>query len=441
MSEFIGLLQAARDGSRLSVEQTGDLVRGIQDGRMTDAQLGAFAMAVCYRGMPVDGQVALTLAMRDSGQVLGWEGLDGPVVDKHSTGGVGDMVSLILGPLLAECGAYVPMISGRGLGHTGGTLDKLESIPGFQAFPALEKFQSMVRQAGVAIVGQTGELAPADGRLYAIRDETSTIPSVPLIVSSILSKKFAEGLDGLVLDVKTGNGAFMREREEARRLARRLVEVSTMAGLPCTALITDMSQPLAWTAGNALEVQEVIEFVGGRRRHPRLAEVTLALGAAALQRVGLAAGETEALTICREALESGRVAERFGRMVCAQGGPPDLLENPGQHLRSAPVIRPVTAPHSGWIAAYDTRAVGMVVNHLGGGRRQLGDKIDPRVGLSALGSIGDRIETGAPLAWVHAADEEGWNRAARRLVEAIVIDPERPSEVACILEKIDWNES
>jgi thymidine phosphorylase len=436
MSDFMNPWQAVRDGKGLSARQVAAFVRGVLDGGVTDAQLGAFTMAVCYQGLAVDTQVALTLAMRDSGQVLDWSGLDGPVVDKHSTGGVGDMVSLILGPMLAACGAFVPMISGRGLGHTGGTVDKLESIPGYRAFPALEEFQATVRRVGVAIVGQTGELAPADRRMYAIRDETSTIPSIPLIVSSILSKKLAEGLDALVLDVKTGNGAFMRERDASRALARRLVEVSGLSGLPCTALVTDMSQPLAWTAGNMLEVGEVIDFVGGRQ-HPRLAEVTLALAVAALMAIGLAASSMQARVMCQDALESGRVAECFARMVAAQGGPADLLENPGRYLQPAPVTRPVPAPRSGYIAAYDTRAVGMVVNHLGGGRRQLGDKIDPRVGLSGLHSVGDSIESGAPMAIVHAADESGWHKAAEMLKAAIIIQSEAPPAPACILEQID----
>jgi thymidine phosphorylase len=440
MPDFVKILQAKSAGNRLSLADIQSLVEGVTSGDLTDAQLGAFTMAVCYQGMSMDEEVALTLAMRDSGQRLRWPDLPGPVLDKHSTGGVGDLVSLLLGPMLAACGAFVPMISGRGLGHTGGTLDKLESIPGFRTNPDLERFRELVRQNGIAIVGQTDDLAPADRRMYATRDETSTIPSIPLIVSSILSKKFAEGLDGLVLDVKTGNGAFMREREAAQALARELVRVSFHAGLPCSALITDMNQPLAGSAGNSLEVREAIAFLAGRR-HPRLEAVTLALGASALQRVRLASGDDDALAMCRAALDSGRAAEVFSRMVAGQGGPANLLETADRSLEHAPIARPLPAPAEGWVTAFDTRGVGLAVMYLGGGRQQLADKIDPRVGLSALCSIGDPVEKGAPLAIIHAADEDQWSRAAQTLAGAIRIGHDAVTAPPCIYEEFGMDRS
>lgn len=435
MSDFSRILNAKRLGGSLTAEEILQLVEGVTSGVLTDAQLGAFTMAVCYQGMTSEEQVALTLAMRDSGTTLQWDDIDGPLVDKHSTGGIGDMVSLILGPMLAACGAYIPMISGRGLGHTGGTLDKLESIPGFDAFPGLEQFSSLVRDNGVSIIGQTDQLAPADRRIYATRDETSTVPAVPLIVSSILSKKFAEGLDGLVLDVKTGNGAFMREMSEARELAGQLVTVSEQAGLPCSALITDMSQPLAWSAGNILEVKEVIEFLDGNP-NPRLLEVVLALGAAALQRVGLAGHQDEAMGACTAALESGKAADHFARMVASQGGPVGLLERADEHLAAAPVVEPLLASRSGWVSGFDTRGVGLVVMYLGGGRQHVSDKIDPRVGLSGLCSVGDRVEQGQPLAYIHAASKDDCQAAATSLAQAITIGPNAVSPLPCVYEQI-----
>jgi thymidine phosphorylase len=398
-------------------------------------------MAVCLNGMDMAEQVALTLAMRDSGQVLGWTGLDGPILDKHSTGGVGDMVSLILGPLLAACGAYVPMISGRGLGHTGGTLDKLESIPGFDVGPGLEQFRQVVKQVGISIIGQSSMLAPADGRLYATRDETATVASVPLIVSSILSKKLAEGLDGLVLDVKLGNGAFMNDLEPARQLATQLAQVACSAGVPCTALLTDMNQPLAWSAGNALEVRETLDFLSAERRHPRLQAVVLALGRAALQLAGLDRSAEAAEERLAAALESGAALERFARMVALQGGPEDLLERVDEYLPSAPVRRPVLAGRSGYVDRIATREIGFAVVRLGGGRRRVEDKIDARVGLSGLCSIGDRLERDTPLAVIHAASEPEWERAAATLRAAVGIGEEIVQRQPIVYERIDRTEA
>jgi thymidine phosphorylase len=436
MSDTAAVLHAKRDGEKLDTATIAEFVRAVADGAVSDARLGAFAMAVCLRGMDMAEQVALTLAMRDSGQVLSWPGLDGPVLDKHSTGGVGDMVSLILGPLLAACGAYVPMISGRGLGHTGGTLDKLESIPGFDVEPGLDKFRRIVRQAGIAIIGQTRALAPADGRLYAIRDETATVASVPLIVSSILSKKLAEGLDGLVLDVKTGNGAFMTDLDPARELATQLAQVACGAGVPCTAVLTDMNQPLAWSAGNALEVRETIDFLLGERRHSRLEAVVLELGRAALQLSGLhgRAGDAEERLLAE--LDSGAALERFAAMVSMQGGPADLVDAIDRYLPPAPIRKPLHAGRAGFVQRMATREIGVAVLQLGGGRRRVDDKIDGRVGLSRLCSVGDRLEPDTPLAEIHAASQDDWDRAAAMLRAAVAVGEEMPP-LPIIYERID----
>jgi thymidine phosphorylase len=415
------LIRAKRDGQELAQDAIQGFVEGISGGQVSDAQIGAFAMAVYFQNMSLSEQSALTLAMRDSGHCLHWPDLDGPVLDKHSTGGVGDLVSLVLAPMLAACGAYIPMISGRGLGHTGGTVDKLESIPGFNAHPSQQLFQTTVRETGLAITGQGSDLAPADGRMYAVRDVTATVNSIPLIVASILSKKLAEGLDGLVLDIKTGNGAFMHERNRARDLAANLIEVAALAGLPCRALITDMNQPLARNAGNALEMIEAIEFLRYGHRHPRLEDVTLSLGIEMLLLGGLAEEPKAARLMLNEVLETGLAAEHFARMVSMQGGPSDLVDQPARYLQAAPVIRILAAPRDGCIEYMDTRSIGMCVVGLGGGRRVVEDIIDHRVGLSEFCLVGDMVNKGDPLVSIHAADETAWQAAAQVLLEAIVI--------------------
>ena len=415
------LIKAKRDGQELTAEAIKVFVDGIAGGQVSDAQIGAFAMAVHFQDMTMAEQTALTLAMRDSGRCLQWSGLNGPVLDKHSTGGVGDLVSLVMAPMLAACGAYIPMISGRGLGHTGGTLDKLESIPGFNVNPSPNTFDQTVRETGLAITGQGNDLAPADGRFYAVRDVTATVDSVPLIVASILSKKLAEGLDCLVLDIKTGNGAFMRERNRARDLAANLIAVATTAGLACHALITDMNQPLARTAGNALEIGEAIEFLKGGTRQPRLEEVIFSLGGELLLLGGLAQEQKTARHMLNGVLDSGLAAEHFARMVSMQGGPSDLLEHPSRYLPAAPVVRDLAAPLSGCIEYMDTRAIGLCIVGLGGGRRRAADSIDHRVGLSQFRLVGELVDMGDPLLTIHAADETTWQAAAQELLDAIVI--------------------
>lgn len=416
------VLMKLRDGAAVSGDEITWFAQGLASGLVTDAQAGAFAMAVCQRGLGEAGRVALTRAMRDSGEVLTWD-MPGPVVDKHSTGGVGDSISLLLAPALAVAGAYVPMISGRGLGHTGGTLDKLEAIPGYGVDVAPDRLDAIVRQVGCAIVGASGKIAPADKRLYAVRDVTGTVESIDLITASILSKKLAAGLEALILDVKVGSGAFLPSMGEARALAKSLVSTANGAGCRTRALITDMSAPLARTAGNGLEVAEVIDTLTGREINQNLWDLTVALGGELLVLAGLAGDAAKGGGMIADALHSGAAAERFGRMVVALGGPADLLEHPDKHLAKAPVVRPVFAAESGPVQRIETRAVGLVVVALGGGRQRDGDKINPAVGLSDILAPGERAGADRPLALVHAADDAGYEAAAVALRAAYALGP------------------
>ena len=397
------IIRRKRDGTSLSPDQIAQMVHGITSGAVTEGQAAAFAMAIFFRGMTTAECAALTTAMMRSGEVLDWstQDLDGPVLDKHSTGGVGDNVSLMLAPMLAACGAYVPMISGRGLGHTGGTLDKLDSIAGYTAQPDAALFARTVREVGCAIIGQTAELAPADKRLYAIRDVTATVESIPLITASILSKKLAAGLQGLVMDVKTGTGAFMATRDGARDLAESLAHVATAAGLPTVSLITDMNEPLASCAGNAIEVLHAIDHLTGRRVEPRVQEVTLSLGEELLVLGGLFPDRATARAALEASLTSGAAAERFARMVQALGGPGDLLERPREHLALVQGL-PVPAGCRGYVTSIDTRALGLAVVALGGGRSRPQDPVDHAVGLGDLLPISAEVDPATPLAMVHA---------------------------------------
>jgi thymidine phosphorylase len=425
------LIRQKRDGGELSPEEIEQLVLGIADGSVTDAQVGALAMAIVWRGMSPSERVALTGAMTRSGDQLDWSdaGLAGPVLDKHSTGGVGDKVSLLLAPILAACGGFVPMISGRGLGHTGGTLDKLESIPGYDVAPDPQRLRQAVGRVGCAIVGQTARLAPADRRLYAIRDATATVESIPLIVASILSKKLAAGLDALVMDVKVGSGAFLSEIDQARELARAIVEVAGGNGMPTTAVLTDMDQVLGRTAGNAVEVRESIDHLTGAARDERMLEVTLALCAEALVLGGLHADLGAARAAALDALDSGAAAERFGAMVAELGGPPDLVDAPSRHLASAAVTQAVDPVSTGVVNAIDVRAVGIAIVNLGGGRAREDDRVDHSVGLTEVAALGERVEPGGrPLALVHARDEET-ARLATDAVRAAYAVGDPPAEV------------
>ncbi len=430
------VIRRKRDGGELDADAIRAFVEGLTSGTVKNEQVSAFAMAVFFRGMSLDERVALTLAMRDSGRVMTWKGFDGPIIDKHSTGGIGDTVSLMLAPALAACGCYVPMISGRGLGHTGGTLDKLDSIPGYRTNPDNALFQRTVREAGCAIIGQTDDLAPADRKFYAIRDVTGTVESLDLITASILSKKLAAGLDALVLDVKCGTGAFMATRADAQSLAESLVTVANGAGTRTTALLTDMNEPLADAAGNALEVNVAVDILTGRLTTGRLYDITLALGATLLFMTGQAASEADGHARMVDSLDSGQAAERFSRMVRALGGPADFLENSTAYLNPAPVSRDVMPEERGFVQAIDTRAIGIAVIELGGGRRAVTDPIDPSVGFSNLAGIGDNVGPDVEIATVHAASADAAERAAERIRGAYRIGPDAPDQTALILDRI-----
>ncbi len=432
------IIRAKRDGRELTGAEIGEFIAGLTSGAVTEGQVAAFAMAVLFNGMTLDERVALTRAMTLSGETLDWRAPDlpGPVLDKHSTGGVGDNVSLMLAPMLAACGAFVPMISGRGLGHTGGTLDKLDSIPGYVTLPDLLTFKRVVREAGCAIIGQTDALAPADRRLYAIRDVTATVESVALITASILSKKLAAGLEGLIMDVKTGSGAFMPTLEGAHELAESIAAVAAGAGLPTVSLITDMNEPLASAAGNALEVFNAVDFLVGRRRDARLHRVTLALGGELLALAGLARDVEEGKALMQRTLDSGAAAERFERMVAALGGPSDFLARAEAVLPRAGVVAAAAPQRRGVVTAIDVRAIGLAVVELGGGRARASDAIDHSVGLADLAPIGAGVGPDAPLARVHARSAEQAEAAARRLRAAYRLGDAAPEPADPVVDRI-----
>ena len=430
------IIRKKRDGGTLSAEEICFFVSGITDGSVTEGQISALAMAVFFQGMELDERVALTLAMRDSGSVLDWSELDGPVVDKHSTGGVGDNTSLMLAPALAACGAFVPMISGRGLGHTGGTLDKFDSIPGYVTQPDNALFRKVTREVGCAVIGQTADLAPADKRFYGIRDVTATVESIHLITASILSKKLAAGLEGLVLDVKSGSGAFMPTHEESVELAKSLVTVANGAGVKTSALITDMNEPLASAAGNAIEMKNAVQFLTGDAVDPRNWDITVALCAEMLLIGGVVASRQEGTEKIEEAYRSGRAAEKFGEMVSALGGPTDFIENMEDHLKLAPMVADIYAQEDGFVQAIDTREVGIAVVELGGGRIRAADPIDHSVGFDALAGLGAKVDANMPIARVYANSQEQIEKATVRIRSAYRIG-EQGTESKTVYDIID----
>ncbi|MBI3727208.1 MAG: thymidine phosphorylase [Burkholderiales bacterium] len=411
------LIRKKRAGQTLDQQEIQALVTGMVDGSISDAQLGAFCMATCFQGMTAAEGAALTLAMRDSGQVLCWDDLDlsGPVVDKHSTGGVGDLVSLVLAPMVAACGGIVPMISGRGLGHTGGTQDKLEAIPGYCTMPDLARFRRVVRDCGMAIIGQTADLAPADKRLYAIRDVTATVDSLPLITASILSKKFAAGLDALVMDIKCGNGAQTPELAQAQALAKNIITTANAAGMACFAMITDMSQPLAPSVGNALEIREALAYLRTDTCPQRLHQTVLALGTEMLMLAGLTENALEAQVRLLDALHSGKAAQVFERSCTALGGPADLLDNYASHLPQAKLQQPVFAPAGMYLNAMDTRAIGLLALQLSTADK---GKKDASAGLCQMAELGQLMDSDIPLAIVHATDADSLALACKSLLAA-----------------------
>lgn len=432
------IIRKKRDGQPLTEEEIRFFINGVRDNTVSEGQIAALAMTIYFHDMTLQERVALTMAMRDSGSVLNWKALNlnGPIVDKHSTGGVGDVTSLMLGPMVAACGGYVPMISGRGLGHTGGTLDKLEAIPGFDIFPDDETFRRIIKDVGVAIIGQTNSLAPADKRFYATRDITATVDSIPLITASILAKKLAEGLDALVMDVKVGSGAFMPTFEQSELLAQSIVGVANGAGCKTTALLTDMNQVLASSAGNALEVREAVRFLTGEYRNPRLLEVTLALSAEMLVSGGLAANTDEATGKLQAVLDNGKAAEIFARMVAAQKGPTDFIEQMDKYLPAPMLSKAVYADKPGIVSAMDTRALGMAVVSMGGGRRQASDPLDYSVGFSEMAQLGDHADNQRPLAIIHAATETAWQEAAEAMKRAVTLSENAPAQTPVIYRRI-----
>lgn len=422
------VIKHKRDGKKLTTEEIDFFIRGVTDWSVSECQIAAFTMAAYLRGMDTAETVALTKAMAESGERLDWTdaGLDGPVLDKHSTGGVGDTVSLVLAPAVAACGGYVPMISGRGLGFTGGTVDKIESIPGYGVAPSPEKFKDITKKAGCAIIGQTGDLALADKRIYAVRDAVATIESVPLITASVLSKKLAEGLDGLVIELTCGNGAFMPDVESAKGLARLMVDTAAGVGLFTRAVITDMNQVLGGAVGNAVEVLQAVEFLTGKKQNPRLKEAVLTIGSELLPIKGLAAGADDARQKLERAFASGEAAERFGRMVAESGGPAGLTDDPEKYLPRAEIVRPVFAETEGYVDSVDAKAVGQTMSILGGQRHDAGQTINPAVGCTDFISVGEKAAKDRPIAVVHAADEDSFARAEKALRAAVVLSDKKP---------------
>jgi thymidine phosphorylase len=420
------IIRLKRDGQVLNEQAINSFVSGLVDGNFSDSQVGAMAMAIFQQGMSIDERVNFTKAMMNSGEVLSWEGFDGPIVDKHSTGGVGDKVSFMLAAIVAACGGYVPMISGRGLGHTGGTADKLESIVGFNGQPSISEFKRIVKDVGVAIISQTDNLAPADKRLYSIRDVTATVESIPLITASILSKKLAAGLDVLVMDVKVGNGAMMNNLADAKALAQSITSVANGAGVKTQAIITDMNQVLGTSAGNAIEMYETVKYLTGKQREPRLHKVVQALASAMLINTNLASSEKDAHVKIEKVLSSGLAAEVFNRMVSALGGPKNFVEKPWDSMQKANVITEVKASQHGYIGQMDTRAVGMSVVGLGGGRTAPTQQIDHTVGFDRILPLGVQVNRGEVIARVHAKDEDSASRAIEQFNNALSYSEESP---------------
>ncbi len=430
------IIRKKRNHQKLSSSEIDFFIRGVTNGTIVDAQTAALTMAVFLNGMDTEETAALTMAMRDSGDVLSWPELDGPVVDKHSSGGVGDKVSLMLAPMLAACGAYVPMISGRGLGHTGGTLDKFDSIPGYQTSPSNNLFRQVVKEVGCAIIGQTGNLAPADKKIYALRDVCATVESIELITASILSKKLAAGLDCLVMDLKCGNGAFMESLEDGRNLARSIVNVANAAGTKTRAVLTDMNQVLGHNVGNALEVSEAVAYLKGENIDPRLHQITLELCAELLLISHLATDIETAKAKLQKSIDKGYAIEKFAAMVTALCGPADFCDNPDKYLPHAAIVAPVYPTQKGYVSHMDTRGIGLSIIELKGGRTTPEQKLDYATGYSNFCQIGQYVDNQTPLAVIHAQSKEEFEHAAQSLQQLIKVTDKQPSNSSPIIEKI-----
>ncbi len=431
------IIRRKRDGVALSEAEIQFMVQGLTDNSISEGQIAAFAMAVFFQGMNMEERVALTRGMVQSGHVMDWSTTDlgRPVVDKHSTGGVGDKVSLMLAPIVAACGGAVPMISGRGLGHTGGTLDKLDSVPGYNTAPDPNLLTKTVKNIGCAIIGQTDDLAPADKRFYAIRDVTATVESIPLITASILSKKLAAGQDALVMDVKIGSGAFKEDFDDAMELAHSIVAVANGAGLRTSALLTDMNEVLGRTAGNAIEVRETVDFLMGKNVDQRLFDVVTALAAEMLI-IAEVADEATAPHAVKGALGSGTAAEKFAQMIAALGGPKDLMTNMDEHLPLAPIRRDVIAPKRGYLGVMNGREIGVAVMDLGGGRHKTSDSIDYGVGLTNIAGLGAKLGPRSSIATIIARNEADAERAEKRILNAITLTEEPPAASAAVRTRL-----
>ena len=417
---FKELILKKRLGKELTKNEINWFISNLTSNHLSEGQIASLAMAICLKGMTFEERVQLTLAMKNSGKTLSWD-LPGPIIDKHSTGGVGDTVSLILAPVLAACGAYVPMISGRGLGHTGGTLDKFDSIPGYNTSPNEQLLRRVVSKVGCAIIGQTNELAPADKRLYAIRDVTGTVESIDLITASILSKKLAAGLEGLVIDVKCGNGAFMQDFNEASTLAKSLVTVSNESGCKTTALVTDMNQPLSQSIGNSLEVLAAIDILNGSSKDYRLLEVTNSLGVSILCSSNICKNKKEAQLLISSVLSSGKAAEKFSQMISELGGANDFFEKPKNYLTPSNIKKNICCKKSGYVKKINTKNLGNILILLGGGRQKVEDDIDFSVGMKLLIELGTYVEKNQPICTLYARDEESFNIAEKEIIESLEI--------------------
>ncbi len=417
---FKELILKKRLGKELTKNEINWFISNLTSNHLSEGQIASLAMAICLKGMTFEERVQLTLAMKNSGKTLSWD-LPGPIIDKHSTGGVGDTVSLILAPVLAACGAYVPMISGRGLGHTGGTLDKFDSIPGYNTSPNEEVLRRVVSKVGCAIIGQTNELAPADKRLYAIRDVTGTVESIDLITASILSKKLAAGLEGLVIDVKCGNGAFMQDFNEASTLAKSLVTVANEGGCKTTALVTDMNQPLSQSIGNSLEVLAAIDILKGSSKDYRLLEVTNSLGVSILCSSNICKNKKEAQLLISSVLSSGKAAEKFSQMISELGGANDFFEKPKNYLTPSNIKKNICCKKSGYVKKINTKNLGNILILLGGGRQKVEDDIDFSVGMKLLIELDTYVEKNQPICTLYARDEESFNIAEKEIIDSFEI--------------------
>ena len=430
------IIRRKRDKAVLSAAEIKEFVEGIVGKTVDDTQVAAMTMAIFLNGLDKRETIDLTIAMRDSGDVMSWHDFDKPIVDKHSSGGVGDKVSLMLAPMLAACDVYVPMIAGRGLGHTGGTIDKLEAIPDYNTQADNELFRQTVKKVGCAIIGQTGNLAPADKKIYAIRDVCATVESIPLITASILSKKLAAGLQYLIMDLKCGNGAFMQNFADAKALAQSIIEVSTGAGTKARAVITDMNQVLGKTAGNAVEIKEALNYLQGKNIDARLDKVTRTLCAELLQLCGRCQSENEASALTEKVLSSGRALEKFAQMATSLGAPADFIEHSERYLPQAAHCKPVYALNSGYVMSMDARAVGLSIIELGGGRIIPTQKLDLATGYSDFAQVGDYVDKHNPLAMVHYQTDEQFQRAEKALQKAINIGETAPEITSPILLKL-----